>query len=152
MMYCKERYMKNNPRAAKRALCSLFWGDILHYTVHVTQLCAQWKSVESLHKMTLIYCTGSIKVPQSNTDILHRWYLSLTLPQSDTSALQCETEALQYHLCSIYRGLWGLVVVRLSYKLVAQWQSTGCTSQASWVRFLATAGLFTFLYFRLKNI
>ena len=67
-MYCKERYMKNNPRAAKRALCSLFWGDSLHYTVHMTQLCAQWKSVESLCKMTSIYCTGSIEVPQSNTD------------------------------------------------------------------------------------
>ena len=33
----------------------------------------------------------------------------------------------------------------------AQWQSTGCTSQVSWVLFPATAGLFTFLYFRLKK-
>ena len=33
--------------------------------------------------------------------------------------------------------------------VVAQWQSTGCTSQVSWVRFPAAAGLFTFLYFRL---
>ena len=41
--------------------------------------------------------------------------------------------------------LWGLVVVRRS--VVAQWQSTGCTSQVSWVRFPAAAGLFTFLYF-----
>ena len=36
--------------------------------------------------------------------------------------------------------------------VLAQWQSTGCTSQVSWVRFPAAAGLFTFLYFRLKNI
>ena len=33
--------------------------------------------------------------------------------------------------------------------VVAQWQSTGCTSQVSWVRFPVAAGLFTFLYFRL---
>ena len=33
--------------------------------------------------------------------------------------------------------------------VIAQWQSTGCTSQVSWVRFPAAAGLFTFLYFRL---
>ena len=31
--------------------------------------------------------------------------------------------------------------------VVAQWQSTGYTSQVSWVRFSVTAGLFTFLYF-----
>ena len=29
-------------------------------------------------------------------------------------AARCETEAFQYHLCSIYRGLWGLVIVQLS--------------------------------------
>ena len=34
---------------------------------------------------------------------------------------------------------------------VAQWQSTGCTSQVSWVRFPVTAGLFTFLYFCFKT-
>ena len=44
-----------------------------------------------------------------------------------------------------YRGLWGLVVVKLV--VVAQWQSTGYTSQVSGVRFQATASLFTFLYF-----
>ena len=38
----------------------------------------------------------------------------------------------------------GLVVVRLL--IVAQSQSTDCTSQVSWVRFPVTAGLFTFLY------
>ena len=32
-----------------------------------------------------------------------------------------------YRLCSTYRGLWGLVVVQLS---VAQWQSTGSSSQS----------------------
>ena len=31
--------------------------------------------------------------------------------------------------------------------VVAQWQSTGCISQVSWVRFPAAAGLFTFLVF-----
>ena len=36
---------------------------------------------------------------------------------------------------------WWLTIV------VAQWQSISCTSQLSWVRFPATAGLFTFLYF-----
>ena len=36
--------------------------------------------------------------------------------------------------------------------VVAQWQSTGCTSQVSWVWFLAAASLFTFLYFRLITI
>ena len=36
--------------------------------------------------------------------------------------------------------------------VVAWWQSTGCTSQVSLVRFAVVAGLFTFLYFRLKNI
>ena len=33
--------------------------------------------------------------------------------------------------------------------VVAQWQSTDCTSQVSWVRFPVTSGLFTSLYFRL---
>ena len=46
----------------------------------------------------------------------------------------------EHFLCSTYRGLWS----------VAQWQTTGCTSQLSWVRFPVTAGLFAFLYFRLK--
>ena len=32
--------------------------------------------------------------------------------------------------------------------VVAQWQSTGGSSQVSWVRLPATAGFFTFLYFR----
>ena len=58
----------------------------------------------------------------------------------------CETEALQ---CGTYRGLWGLVVVQLSY--IAQWQSTGCTSQVSLAWFSVTTGLFTFLHFRLKK-
>ena len=31
--------------------------------------------------------------------------------------------------------------------VVAQWQSTGCTNQVSWVPFPAAASLFTFLYF-----
>ena len=39
----------------------------------------------------------------------------------------------QYHLCSIYRGSWRLVVFQLSWlsgrALVAQWQSTGGLSQ-----------------------
>ena len=39
---------------------------------------------------------------------------------------------------------WGLVVVTLSY---TQWQSTGCTSQVSWVQFPVTASLFTFPLF-----
>ena len=56
------------------------------------------------------------------------------------------TEAFQSHLCSTYRGLWGAGGCPV---VVAQWQSTGCTSQVSWVRFPAAAGLFTFLYFRL---
>ena len=33
--------------------------------------------------------------------------------------------------------------------VVAQWQSTGGSSQVSWVQLPATAGFFTFLYFRL---
>ena len=36
--------------------------------------------------------------------------------------------------------------------VVAQWQSTDGSSQVSWFWFPATAGHFTFLYFRLKNI
>ena len=43
-------------------------------------------------------------------------------------------------------GAGGCLVV------VARWQSTGYTSQVSLVRFAMAAGLFTFLYFRLKNI
>ena len=35
--------------------------------------------------------------------------------------------------------------------VTAQWQSTGCTSQVSWVWFLATASLFTFLNFGIKD-
>ena len=35
--------------------------------------------------------------------------------------------------------------------VMAQWQSTGYTSQVSWVQFPATAGLFTFLYFSSKT-
>ena len=37
-----------------------------------------------------------------------------------------------------------IVVVQLSQ---LSGQSTGCTSQVSWVRFLVTTGPFTFLYF-----
>ena len=48
--------------------------------------------------------------------------------------------------CAVYIEAGGCLVV------IAQWQSTGCTSQVSWVQFLAAAGLFTFLYFHLKNI
>ena len=55
-------------------------------------------------------------------------------------AAGCAAEAFQSHLCRIV-GAGGCPVV------IAQWQSTGCTSQVSWVRFPATAGLFTFLYF-----
>ena len=44
-------------------------------------------------------------------------------------AARCANEASQPHLCSTYWGLWGLVVVRLLY--IAQWQSTGCTTQVS---------------------
>ena len=61
-------------------------------------------------------------------------------------AARCATEAFQSHLCSTYRGLWGAGGCPV---VVAQWQSTGCTSQVSWVRFPAAAGLFTFLYLRL---
>ena len=35
--------------------------------------------------------------------------------------------------------------------VVAQWQSTGCTSRVSWIRFPAAAGLFTLLYFHPKT-
>ena len=56
------------------------------------------------------------------------------------------SEAFQSHLCSTYRGLCGAGGCPV---VVAQWQSTGCTSQVSWVRFPAAACLFTFLYFRL---
>ena len=55
-------------------------------------------------------------------------------------AAECATEAFQSHLYSTYRGLWGLVVFPV---VVAQWQSTGCTNQVAWVRFPATAVLFT---------
>ena len=61
----------------------------------------------------------------------------------------CATEALQSHLCSTYSGLWGGGEAGGCRVVVAQWQSTGCTSQVSWIQFPATAGLFAFLYFRL---
>ena len=35
--------------------------------------------------------------------------------------------------------------------VVAQWQSTSCTSQVSWVQFPVTASLFTFFYFCFKT-
>ena len=54
------------------------------------------------------------------------------------------------YLWRIYRGFWGLVVNRLSW--LSGRALHGCTSQVSWVRFPATAGLFTFLYFHLKNL
>ena len=51
---------------------------------------------------------------------------------------------IQYHPCSTYRGLWGLVVVQL-------WGSVAehcrLKPEVSWVRLPATAGFFTFLYF-----
>ena len=50
-----------------------------------------------------------------------------------------------YHLCVYIKG-GGCPVV------VAQWQSTDSSSQVSWFWFPVTAGNFTFLYFRLKNI
>ena len=49
----------------------------------------------------------------------------------------CTTLALHIEDCD---GVGGCPVV------IAQWQSTDCTSQVSWVGFLATAILFTFLY------
>ena len=36
-----------------------------------------------------------------------------------------------------------------SLVVIAQWQSTGCTSQVSWVQFLATVGLFSL---QIKNL
>ena len=48
------------------------------------------------------------------------------------------TEAFQY-IKRIVRGVGCPVVV-------AQWHSTGCTSQVSWVQFPATAGLFPFIF------
>ena len=53
--------------------------------------------------------------------------------------------AIQYHLCSTYRGLWGLVVVLLSW---LRSKALGLTP-GNWVQLLATASLFTFLNFRL---
>ena len=50
----KSLWVASGKRAAKRPLCSLFWGSwhMLHYTVHVTLLCALWKSLEVLGRMT----------------------------------------------------------------------------------------------------
>ena len=56
--------------------------------------------------------------------VLHRWYYSLT--------------------CSTDRGLWGLVVIRLSWL-----SGRVLMAQARGVRLLATTSLFTFLYFHL---
>ena len=63
----------------------------------------------------------------------------------EIDVFETKIEESEYIYKRIVRGGGCLVVV-------AQWQSTGCTSQVSWVRFPVTAGLFTFPYFRLKNI
>ena len=48
----------------------------------------------------------------------------------DFDVIRCMTETFQYHLCSTYL----LRIVRVSGcpVVVAQWQSTGCTSQELW--------------------
>ena len=50
------------------------------------------------------------------------------------------SEGIQYHLCSTYRGLWGLVVVQLS-----QLSGRALAAHARHV-LCSTPGLFTFLY------
>ena len=47
------------------------------------------------------------------------------------SGCQVYNWGIQYHLCSTYRGLWGLVVVRVGGcpAVVTQWQSIGGSTQ-----------------------
>ena len=54
-LWKKSLWVNSGERAAKRPLCSLFWGSwhVLHSTVHVTSLCLLWKSVEALGRMIL---------------------------------------------------------------------------------------------------
>ena len=49
----------------------------------------------------------------------------------------------QYHLCSTYRGLW---LSGCCGSVAEHWR---LKPEVSWVRLPATAGFFTFLYFRL---
>ena len=57
-----------------------------------------------------MYCTGGTEMPQ-----LHTWQLlSMCRQNSVRGAARCATAwGIQSHLCSKYRGLWGLVVVQL---------------------------------------
>ena len=58
-------------------------------------------------------------------------------------ATRCATEAFST-TCAVH-----IVGVGGCLDVVAQWQSTGGSSQVSWVWLPVAAGLFTFLYFRL---
>ena len=59
-----------------------------------------------------------------------------------------EAISLLNPLYVLHRWDWKASVVGCPV-VVAQWQSTGCISQVSWVWFPVAADLFTFLYFRL---
>ena len=49
-------WVTSGKRAAKRPLCGLFRGSwhVVHYTVHMTPLCALWKLLKALGRMTSI--------------------------------------------------------------------------------------------------
>ena len=83
---------------------------------------------------TLASCWNSeAKIEESEEADSHR--------ESNLGHLACAASALpavQYIKRIVRDG--GCPVV------IAQWQSTGYTSQVSWVRFPVTAALFTFLY------
>ena len=60
-----------------------------------------------------------------------------------------EMKSIQYHLCSTYRGLWGVVFVQLSWLSGRALAAQAMAEVVSWVWLPATASLFTFLYFHL---
>ena len=115
--------------------------------------------------LPLTYDNWTTTKPHNSVYILHRWYRHAPVSHLSHTAgcekcwmwevpgvrsARCETVALQCHLCSIYRGLWGLVVVLLSQlsDLAEHWLHK---PEVSWVWFLVTISLFAFLYFHLNK-
>ena len=79
---------------------------------------------------------------------LRRGWPENSLYQERTRAEWFSHSKYSEHLafCSTYRGLWGLVIVRLSWLSAGHWR---LKPEVSWVWLPVTAGLFTFLYFHL---
>ena len=103
-----------------------------------TGLCSQWSATELHSTILYMYCTGSAQ-SCNNCTWMYIIFIS-NLPYRDKEVnmqalgvLTAHTECVRLRhfstTCAIHVEDCDFPVV------VAQWQSTGCTSQVSWVRF-----------------